>query len=118
MSLYFRKHDPYYKQPTAHPRWRLLQWVNSTVSSHDAICDCDNALDHLFSLVYNCDAENFKPKLIEAATNTQKCLTSSDPIGEATGEGLRTEEGTDDVPDGALEELFAAADEPTEGTSG
>lgn len=119
MTLYFKQNDPYYKEPTAHARWRLLQWVNSTVSSHDAICDCDRALDHLFSLVYCPLGENIQQQLKKKGFHPEKrCLTSSDPVGDATGEGL-TEGGPEgDIEPGELEELFAETGEEEETTTG
>ncbi len=98
-----------FKEPTAHPRWRLLQWINATVSMHDAICDCDNALDHLFRLVYCPLNENLEQKLIEKGFDpTKKCLTSLDPVGDATGETTADAAvPEEEIIPGELEELFA-----------
>lgn len=98
-----------FKEPTAHPRWRLLQWINATVSMHDAICDCDHALDHLFRLVYCPLNENLEQKLIEKGFDpTKKCLTSLDPVGDATGETTADAAvPEEEIMPGELEDLFA-----------
>ncbi len=77
---------------------------------HDTICDCDRPLDHFLLLVFNDDPAALQSKLKELGLKKQTWLTTSDPTGDATGEGLTEREGGEGEEDN-LEELFAA-DEP------
>ncbi len=87
---------------------------------HDAICDCDSALDHLFRLVYCPLNEDLQQQLVKKGFHpTKRCLTSSDPVGDATGEG--TEEGVapdEHIEPGDLEELFADTGDDEEPPTG
>lgn len=94
------------------PRARDLQWINSTMTTHDLYCGCDHPPQHLLLVLLTHSSKLGLQK--EHIENTQKCLG----FGEEGVDGTRTTTTAvtheeDYIEDGDLAALF---DENTEDT--
>lgn len=107
-----------WQQPQYGVKGRELNWLQSTIQSHDCFCGCNNPVKHLIEIalrsggVFDFKAEDLKEF-------TQCHPTSEDHHGKDTGgKGVAITAPDDNIDLGDLERLFEEDTDFTETDSG